>query len=588
MDVLGKSTLTMPLGATLGASIGNTSVTGTDGGVPVYNPDSGFRIWALSEVYRGLAGTNMYVPNVGDYVVDNSPGSNAWYRVAALDQTTLIPTLVSITTAATGEFSEDDLLMGVGPGTQSDTYRCYLDQSVMPFSLAVDVRLVVGGSQASYAKIFKGAILGDDGTVISAFYDQSGNLLGENVPLEVVQTSQQGVVTTALKVVKQCYTKVALLDGEIVTVVIYAADGTVLSKRQLLIENTAFIRSTDASEKYITGISMTSPFMSSSDPNTLVYPINVPKDGLNLMGQVHYSDGTTASMPVDGTKFQLFGLDAYVATIVGQKFKLVLKYNLSQDELVYGATANVDGSGGAAFIQETYNATTENVDGAYTLKLFCVPRFIDSVNGWYLDWYLFNLDRNLAQLVTPYVTFAPNSPAFLPHGYGVNQQLQVQLKLSDVNPAYKNVQFTQTIGLVLNRDGTDKTGTNWTIAYDPGQTPAYGLNTHASTTFVNQNLMQVYINQGLTDFDAFLDQVYYPAKPLTDPNVETQAPEPNMFALLLPNQAPVEFPISQWASQLAIGQAIAAGSTLVVKFFFRTPENDLELALCPMAVWQTN
>jgi hypothetical protein len=561
----------------------NTQVTGTDGVVPIYDPDGRFQIWALPQVFTGGPGTNMYVPNVNDYVVN--PPTNEWYRVAAVDQTTLLATLVPLSTTAVGAFDPTDLLMGVGPGTQSDTYRCYLDQSVMPYRAAVDVRLQVAGTMASYAKVFRGAILGTTGQVVSAFYDQSGNLLGENVPLELVATDD--VTNVSIKVVKPFYTKVAMADGEIITVVIYAADGTVLSKRQLLVENTAYIRTTDASEKYVTGIAMSSPFLSTSDPSTLQYPINVPKNGLNLMGIVEYSDGTTAQMPVDGTKFSLMGLDNYVATIVGQKFPLVLKYSLSSNEIVYGATANTDGSGGAAFITESYKATTDNMDGAYTVKLFCVPVFVDSVNGWRLDWYLFNLDRNTAQLVTPYVRFANNSPAFLPKGYGVNQQIQVQITLSDVNPSFKNVQFTETLGIILYRDGTDQTGTNWTLSYDPGQTPAYGLNTHAATTFVNQNLMQVKIDQGLTDQEAWLDQVYYPSKPLTDPTQETVPPIPNMFAFVM-STGDIEFPISQWNSQLAVSQVVPNGGTLLVKFFLRTSENDLELALCPMPVWQTN
>jgi hypothetical protein len=560
-------------------------VTGTDGVVPIYNPGGRWTMYALAEVFTGGPGTNMYVPNVNDYVVDYT--TNQWYKVTAVDQTTLIATLAPLATAAVGAFDSSDLLMGVGPGTQSDTYRAYLDQSVMPYRMAVDVRLQVAGTQASYAKVFRGAILGTTGQVVSAFYDQSGNLLGENVPLELVATSVVDNVNISIKILKPFYTKVAMADGEIITVVIYAADGTVLSKRQLLVENTAYIRTTDASEKYITGIGMTSPFISSGDPNTLLYPINVPKEGLNLMGQVRYSDGTTASLPVDGTKFALMGLDNYVATIVGQKFPLVLKYNLSSNEIVYGATANTDGSGGAAFITESYKATTENMDGAYTVKLFAVPQFIDAVNGWRLDWYLFNLDRNTAMLVTPYVKFANNSPAFLPKGYGVNQQIQVQITLSDVNPSFKNVQFTQTLGIILMRDGTDKTGTNWTLSYDPGQSPAYGVNTHAVTTFVNQNLMQVKIDNGAADLETWLDLVYYPAKPLTDPTAETTPPEPNMFSFVFPT-GDVEFPISQWNSQLALSTVVANGGTLIVKFFYRTAENDLELALAPMPVWQSN
>lgn len=583
MTPLGKSTLMMPLMA----SSGNTTVTGSDGVAPIYNPDGRFQVWSLSEVWIGTTGTDMYVPNVGDYVVDNL-GTGEWYSVSAINQTTLVATLTPVITAQVGSFDSNDLLMGVGPGTQSDTYRVYLDQSVIPFQLAVDARLKVGGTMASYAKIFQGAILGSTGTVISAVYDGSGNFLGENVPLQLVATSVSGDVNYSIKIVSQCNTSVPLIDGEVVTCVIYAADGSVLSKRQLLVENTAFIRSSSADQKYITSIALQSPFMSTSDPNTLVYPINVPKEGLNLMGQVNYSDGSKALLPVDGTKFVLYGLDNYVATIVGQKFNLSLIYNLSSDETVYGAMANVNGIGGATFISETYTATTENQDGAYTLKLYCVPQFIDSVNGYRLDWYLFNLDRNLAVLVTPHVTFVANSPAFLPTGYGTAQNLQVQINLSSISSTYPNFNFTETLTLTLYRNGTDHTGTNWTVAYAPGQNPPYGQGLSASTTYVNASLMQVNISQGLTDQEAWLDALYSGALPLTDPAQETEAPTPNMFAFVFPNQPDVVFPISQWNSQLAVGTVVPNGGTLVVKFFLRTTENDILLSLAPLDVWQTN
>lgn len=568
---------------TLMATATIPQVTGTDGVVPVYDPDGRWQQWALEQIYTGQQGADRYVPNVNDYVVE--PTTGELYIVLSVPQTTLIAVLGPAPQIPVGSFSTTDLLMGVGPGTQSDTYRVYLDQSVMPYRLSVDARLTVAGTMSSYAKIFQGAVLGTDGTVISAFYDQSGNLLGENVPLELVAMSAAGDTNISIKTVKPCYTRVALADGEIVTCVMYSADGGVVSKRQLLVENTAFIRSTDASEKYITSISLTSPFLSTSNPNLLQYPINVPKEGLNLMGVVHYSDGTTTELPVDGTKFALYGLDNYVATIVGQNFPLTLIYNLSPDEIVYGATAL--GSAGAAFISASYKATTLNEDGAYTVKLFCAPQFIDSVNGWRLDWYLYNLDRSTAQLVTPYVRFASNSPAFLPLGYGVNQQLQVSINLQDVNPSFPDFNFTQTIGLVLKRDGTDQTGDNWSIQYNPGQTPAYGVGVHASTVFVNQNLTQITIDLGQTDQDTWLDDLYYPSMPLTDPAQETVPPIPNMFALSF-STGDVEFPISQWSGQLAVSGSVPDGGTLIVKFFQRTPENDLQLACCPMPVWQTN
>ena len=86
------------------------------------------------------------------------------------------------------------------------------------------------------------------------------------------------------------------------------------------------------------------PFLSSSDPTLIQFPINVILSDLNLMGIVRYSDGTCAMLPVDNTKFQILGFNAFVSTIVGQSFDVVLKYNLSPDEAVFSASS-VDQAG---------------------------------------------------------------------------------------------------------------------------------------------------------------------------------------------------------------------------------------------------
>lgn len=85
--------------------------TGTDGGVPIYNPNGLWQIWALQQVYRGQVGSNMYVPKVNDYVCDYT--TNDWYRVSYVDPTTYVPTLVPLTTAPNAVLTSGDLLQGV-------------------------------------------------------------------------------------------------------------------------------------------------------------------------------------------------------------------------------------------------------------------------------------------------------------------------------------------------------------------------------------------------------------------------------------------------------------------------------------------
>ena len=297
------------------------NITGSDGVVPIYSPQDRWTTWNITEIYLGTVGAGKFVPKVRDYVVDTD--TNQYWRVTSIDQSTLIAVLAPVVLVSAGAFSETDVLLGVGPGTQSDTYRVYIDNSVIPSVMAVDARLHVAGTMVTTCKIFRGSELSGSEFVISAFYDQSGNLLGQAIPLELV--AMPNGQNYSIKTVPVCYTVATVPDGEIVTAVFYSDSGHVVSKRQLLVENTAFIRSSNTAVKYITSITLETPFLSSSDPRLVQYPMNIPLNGLSLIGVVHYSNGETLKMPVDGTKFSIFGFDGYVATIVGQQLPLVLR-----------------------------------------------------------------------------------------------------------------------------------------------------------------------------------------------------------------------------------------------------------------------
>ena len=563
-------------------------VTGSDGKVPVHEPNRRWTIWNYDEMYAiqfsdgsgGVLpgpGEKRYIPNIKDLVV--SVDLWKWWQIIGVDISTGVATAREINPPKDpGNLSEWDILLGVGPGTQSDTYRVYLDKSVMPHTLAVDARLTVKGSMVSYCKIFRGADIGPNGKVISSFYDQSGNLMGQNVPLEIA--ARNDVENYTIKVVQTCYTTEDMPDGEVVTAVFYADDGHVVSTRQLLVKNTAFIRSTDSATKYITGISLKSPWLSQSDPRMIRYPINVPLRSMPIMGIVHYSNGDPVEMAIDGNKFKLHGLDNYAATIVGQEVPLVLTYRLSPDEINYGGTV-----GEGMHISEQYRAQTVKADGSYTLKLFGYPVWIDEISGYRLDWFLYNLDRRNVYRVTPWVKFAENSRPFDPIGYGLNQRFTVYINLRDVNSLFEPYNFVQTMEVVLVAPGNQRT-TNWTIAFDPGQNPPYGRDLFADAKFINYNLWKVKVDVGAGSKEDWLNKLYYRTKPLTDPSKEPSPPEPNFFALVFGNNR-AEFPISQWNSELTVGNGMVNNGTLFVEFFKRTPDNDIQLAMAAMPIYQS-
>jgi len=449
--------------------------------------------------------------------------------------------------------------------------------------LAVDARLHVAGSMATSCKIFLGSDLSNTGTVISSVYNQSGNLISQSIPLELVAAA--GLENISIKTVPVCYTTQQLADGEVVVAVFYSDNGNVVSKRQLLVENTAFIRTTDSSLKYISGIALQCPFLSTSDPNLIQYPMNVPLNGLSLMGVVNYSDGSSLVLPVDGTKFSIFGFRDYVATVVGQKLPLVLKYTLSPGEIVYGATAGSINN--VRFVTEAYQAVTINEDGIYTVKLFCYPVWNSITNSYSLEWYLYNLERNTVFNVSPYVTITPTSEPFNPTGYGITQNLEVSINLSSVNPIYTSYVNVQTVTVTLAAAGTGRAAANWTIGYSPGQTPPFGVGNHAVTTYVGAQLTTVAIDVGAANLTEWLNRLYYATEPLTDPFTETAPPVPNMFSISY-NGLDFEYTIDQWNVPLHIGTGIVNNDTLLVKFFLRTTANDLQLAIAGLQAWQTN
>lgn len=553
------------------------AVTGNDGVVPIRNPESRWTTYALQEIYTGQQGAGKYVPKLNDYVVDYE--THQWYKVIRLDETTWIAELDAIKTSVPDdEFSEKDRLLGAGSGIETETFRIFIDRSVIPYALTPDARLSFKASMASYIRIFKGDEI--NGKIISMMYDSAGNLLGDKVPLSLAYMPNGQNYT--VKSIPTCSTTEELENNEYVTIVAYSDTGGVVSKRQMMVWNTGFIRAADASQKYITGISLETPFLSEADDTIILYPINVPLAGFQLVGVVHYSDGSTAKYPVDGTRFQVFGLEDYVATIVNQELGVVLKYNLTSNEVVYGSTVTNE-----RFITRQFKAVTQNADGVYGVKLFGYPVWIDAVSGYRMEWFLLNLDRNAYYRCTQYVIFNENSPAFNPIQYGVNQRVSVSVNLKNVNGIFKNYIHTQVIDIVLVRPATDHTGTVWTIGYEVDQNPPFGRNNKADLTFINQNLRKVRIDQGETVLDTWLERMFYRTIPLYDAQVEAKAPKPDMFSLLIGNTE-LQFPISQWNQDLQITQSLLNNETLFIKFFKRTTETDLILSVSALPVWQIN
>lgn len=546
-------------------------VVGTDGIQPVYQPEARWCFWGLHEIYVGQQGEKRYVPKVNDYVIDY--GTNTTYIVDHIDPITLLATLREKRPANMSyTFAETDILFGVGPGTQSDTYRMYVDKSVMPYKATIDQRLKVAGSATSYAKVFRGSDLGETGKVISKVFNNSGMLVSQNVQLEVAAIDSH--VNYSIKTVIPFFTTEDLPDGEIVTVVLYSDNGHVVSKRQLLVENTTFIRSVNTSTKYVTNISLESPFLSLTQDNVIELPLNIPLNSLNLTGVVHYSDGTTLKLPVNGSKFKILGLGQLVSSIIGQQLELVLSYVLGTNEVAYNGVTS-DGK----YITENYKIQIINPNNSYAVKLFCYPVWINSINGYSLQWWLYNLDRNTYFDVTSLVTFSPVTGPYNSKAYGQLQRKSVSINLKNVSGAFKSFVHTQLVDIVLY--GEPQNGdTPWSIAHESiADRPVYGEDISAKK-IGNQslNLTNEFLNVTL-----WKENIYRRIYPLTDGTSELQAPEPTHFVAQY-STVEVEVPIANWNQDINFGVNITNYKNVNLRFIKRTPNGDLQLGVASMVI----
>lgn len=530
----------------------------------IADPHRPSRSFHIEEIYDGK-GPGRWVPNVNDLIVDYTAG---FLRCVHVDYTTGISELIPWVPAQSN--STDLEVFSVGHGRMVvEPFRIFLDTSVTPHAFTIDSAYQVNGTLSKYIRIFKGTNIGKQGEVISKFYDNTGQILGDKIPLEIIAMDQ--VNNTAIKAPVPGYTLAQLDDGDLVTVVVYRDDGGVSSYEPMRVQNTAWIRSPNRHTRYISNISLESPFLSSSDSLLVQFPINMPVENLNLMGVVTYSDGSRVKLPVDGTKFEIYGLDNYIATEQGQEFEVVLKYNLGEDEFNY-----ISAPEGTRAAVKKYNVSTLRADGSYSVKLFVYPVWVDELSGYRLEAFLYNLNRQRVYNVTSYLQNAEGRRAFEPLRYGVQQEITLAVDMFRVDPAFARYRHAQTFTITLMRPGDQTATTPWSIGFKPGQDPMYGLDLEAKARMINQSNWQMRIDSEIRNFDTWLKTLYYDTYPLYDPLSEIKPPEPNYFAIVVGDYRK-EFPIAQWNQVLTLERAPRQGEVTYIQWMRRSNENDLQL-----------
>lgn len=519
-----------------------------------------------------------HVPNENDFVHDFAMG---FFRVSRVDYTTYVAELAIWEPNEAGPSLEElDILLGTGPGYASETWRCYLDTRVFPHRLQVDNQLHIRGSESHEIRIFKGVNVSASGEVISAYY-VNNEYVNDAIPLELYATTTLDNV--AEKVPKMGYTSRKLNDSEVVTAVTYNIHGMPIDYNKLLIHNTNLTRRPDEAQKRVQGIKLISSRLSSSEPNVIEMPINITVASLAMRGQVTYTDGSTAIMDVvdedANGKFKLMGLKYWSPTVGGREQPVDLSYELSQNEeysYLQGQTANGQ-------VTESYLIRGVAFDPAYSLKLYAFPTWKDDVNGYLLDYWLYDATRQTALRVPRNaVELHPDSAPFDGIDFVTIQTIKVGVKMSLIDVVYGDYVHVQQFQVSLLRGGGMQQ-TNWRMKFSGNQVDWFGNNLMAKVTAGTGGMMYIEMASGLTKLQDWLDAVYFATNPLYDNTSETVAPTPT-HVIITTNTRTFELPISQWATKTMFVNDVVEGGTIYLKFIKRMINGDLQLGVSGLTV----
>jgi len=530
--------------------------------------ERGFRQWARSELVAPNS-TGKWVPNPGDLVFDKDQG---FLLVMEVDYSTGYSTLETWTPPDNNPEDADGKLIGVGPGYSSESYRMFLDTSVTPHAMSPDRRLRFYGTMVDHYKVFRGADISQThGKVISAMFDTAGNFLGADVPVEPISEAEKALAGG--------YTSERMPNGELVTIVAYDDQGGAVSQAQLVIVNSNVIRQADASKKYIQAIALESPFISSADQQVIEFPLNVTVESLPLTAVVYYSDGTRYRSTIDNNRFFLNGLRDYIATEVGQEFPMVLTYNLGEDEISYNLTPTANRR-----LAMDYIARTVTADGAYEVKIFAFPLWVNAATGYRMEYWLYNLDRQVYYNVTPYMELGSNSNPFDPKAYGVVQNFTMALDLNKVDGRFAPYRHVQVFRLALLNSG-DGSQVNWEIYQTPEQVDGFGRGLFADVEYMSTNIWKLRLQMGVNTSAQWLNKLYYPLEPLFDNEIEPRAPEPTHFILQFRHNS-YRFNISQWADVLTVNNDLKDGELLYIHWERENYDTVLQLGVTALPIRQ--
>lgn len=473
----------------------------------------------------------------------------------------------------------------------NDVFMLYFDDRPKPTRLIVDAKLVLFGSNISKYKLLMPDSQGVMRPISVATIQQATGTENVVSTINVVDVTDQYV--DSVRRCSECYTTVPLRNGDLVTLELIDANGTVVAEVELVARRSTVLNSIGAQNTIVGFSAVANQTVTTKDNGVYWYVYRGQSvNELSIFPEIKFSDGTSVLTPIDNNVCFAYGLDTVDTDTVGVDHDILIKYFVNNS---YTVSDNALNSGGVTVVGGNRRVLTtlhklRVVDRPVSeiSKLSVIPVW-NSAGYYNLKFFGYSTKRDTIKDFSDTIMTISNgvpkirdsvlkSGSFNPTMFRTKQTFSVELTLE--LPLGGTTTYSQTFSIVLKNPATvpENTGDGrefWYIV-DPSNSELIygrdGIDYSRPAIYYDGAHGNHYISTGeFGTEESFLDAYYRFAGPPTIEGTATLT-TPTHFQVRTPGGTTLTglIPVSSYSSSFVLESAgvLISSGTVIVDFLY--------------------
>ena len=462
-------------------------------------------------------GTKLIVPPVDSLIVGNGTDPNVLSVVTAIDGTTYAPTLTPVYMPT----NQDGFGMSSVISYGNTQFKAYYDTRTSPYTLYIGRVKFYGGSPSTYT-LTRYPNNPSQATVVSLYYNESGDFAGNSVPMVSVGDD------TNIWYCQTCSINFIPELNEELLIQVYSETGALCGECSVYCQPADIINTALTYRPKIQNLTVkgTQPLQSGG---FYLYEKQKLSD-LALYGVLTFSDGTTQKITIDGLQTILYGENDFVASYCGLNQYFLLKYNLSYNQTIGTPSSDVKVTTTSISVPFTVKVIANEL--AAPIKLSVIPQWDPTLSQYVLQYFYYSTNHNRATLITDNVTIGNGT--FTGNDFINWQSFTITVDMNTVDSVTypSSVNYTQSVAIKLQPPASL---VRYLIADSLSSPVIYGTDSsdcRRPVMYYDSTLNQYFISTTLfQNSGALLEAFYYNANPPYDSNTETAVPVPTHFTV---------------------------------------------------------